>query len=229
MKKAFIILLILVAATILLSGCSSQKHNPARWEPEIKPLRADFFAIPDSGSAPLPVQFMATVRDGFPPYQFIWRFGDGDSSILQNPKHTFVQPGSYTVFCQASDDSGSISTFLKIIVTEPQVEPPDTTWHFYECYTINSSQKEVNEVLDNPQGKYKMNITVTAEKIKPEQTVSVQIGDKVYTVKLENLVTTLSDTIELTERVVVIIFTTPPHAYGHDIVICITITRLDST
>lgn len=43
-----------------------------------------------------------------------WSFGDGDSSTLQNPSHTFSE-GSYTVTLTATDDGGATSDASKSI------------------------------------------------------------------------------------------------------------------
>ena len=40
-----------------------------------------------------------------------WDFGDGATSVAQNPSHTYPGPGSYTVTLMASDDDGASDTF----------------------------------------------------------------------------------------------------------------------
>lgn len=56
---------------------------------------ANFSALPEYGDAPLTVQFSDI--SSTPPTSWHWDFGDGDSSTLQNPVHTYTTPGSYTV------------------------------------------------------------------------------------------------------------------------------------
>ena len=60
------------------------------------------------------VQFNATVAGGSAPFRFIWSFGDGYFSTLQNPKHTFV-PGSYTVELIVLDSTDASVTVRKPI------------------------------------------------------------------------------------------------------------------
>ncbi len=45
-----------------------------------------------------------------------WNFGDGASSNLPGPIHTFVLPGSYTVSFTANTSSGPVSSQLTITV-----------------------------------------------------------------------------------------------------------------
>ncbi len=39
--------------------------------------------------------------------EWVWDFGDGTSSMLQNPQHTYAQPGTYQVCLIASNNCGS--------------------------------------------------------------------------------------------------------------------------
>ena len=44
-------------------------------------------------------------------YTFNWAFGDGNFSSLQNPSHTYVTPGSYTVTLEATDALGCVAAY----------------------------------------------------------------------------------------------------------------------
>lgn len=80
---------------------------------------AAFAAYPQSGRAPLAVQFIdystgAALRS--------WDFGDGATSTQQNPTHTYNRPGSYTVSLTVTDDAGHTDTATKwnyILTTAP--------------------------------------------------------------------------------------------------------------
>jgi len=61
---------------------------------------------PSSGAAPLTVQFSASCSGGAEPYSYSWVFGDGDTSILQNPSHTYSNAGTYS-WSLTVIDSGS--------------------------------------------------------------------------------------------------------------------------
>jgi|GEM_PF-5155721 len=66
-----------------------------------------FTASPTSGTAPLTVQFNDT-SSGFLT-SWSWSFGDGDStnSTLQNPVHTYISAGTYTVSLTTANAGGS--------------------------------------------------------------------------------------------------------------------------
>ncbi len=58
------------------------------------PPTADFTGTPVSGDANLSVQFTDTSVGAI---NWLWDFGDGGTSTLQNPLHTYTVAGSYTV------------------------------------------------------------------------------------------------------------------------------------
>jgi PGF-pre-PGF domain-containing protein len=62
---------------------------------------AGFTASPVEGSAPLIVQF--TDNSTGAPTAWLWDFGDGNTSIEQNPIHTYSGAGSYSVTLNASN------------------------------------------------------------------------------------------------------------------------------
>lgn len=81
-------------------------------------LAADFTATPDSGDLPLVVAF--TDESTGTPIVWLWNFGDGSSfSGEQNPSHTYVAAGVYTVTLKIHDTNGATSTKVGTIeVTE---------------------------------------------------------------------------------------------------------------
>jgi hypothetical protein len=64
-------------------------------------LRGDFGS---SSSNILTVTFGAAVSGGTLPYKFFWTFGDGTSSTLAAPSHTY-QPGFYSATLTVTDSS----------------------------------------------------------------------------------------------------------------------------
>ncbi|NVN89848.1 MAG: PKD domain-containing protein [Desulfuromonadales bacterium] len=78
-------------------------------------LKTDFSATPRSGSLPLQVTFSNASLPG--PMQWLWDFGDGSASTLQNPTHVYTMPGSYSVSLTASGAAGTeLSTKSNYIV-----------------------------------------------------------------------------------------------------------------
>lgn len=48
-----------------------------------------------------------------------WNFGDGNTSTLQNPSHSFTAPGNYNVQLIASNAGGCVDTVVKAITIKP--------------------------------------------------------------------------------------------------------------
>jgi len=66
---------------------------------------ANFTATPTYGKAPLTVTFTDTSDAS--PTKWNWDFGDGTTSTVQNPQHTYTTAGSYNVSLRAWNDLGS--------------------------------------------------------------------------------------------------------------------------
>jgi PKD repeat protein len=62
-----------------------------------------------AGPVPLTVKF--TDRSLFNPTNYLWRFGDGSTSTLKDPVHTYTRPGIYYVEHQVSNEAGSSRTW----------------------------------------------------------------------------------------------------------------------
>ena len=73
-------------------------------------LQATAAASMATGLAPLDVSFSVTPGGGRAPYSYTWSFGDGATSNLQNPGHTYAGPGLYAASVTVSDASGSTLT-----------------------------------------------------------------------------------------------------------------------
>ncbi|MDI6794288.1 MAG: PKD domain-containing protein, partial [bacterium] len=70
-------------------------------------VAADFTAEPVSGCMPLLVDFSDSSTGNV--LSWLWEFGDGDTSPLQNPQHLYMGPGDYTVTLVVGGDCGSDS------------------------------------------------------------------------------------------------------------------------
>ena len=75
---------------------------------------ANFSASPISGNEPLTVAFtdLSTSYDGITSWS--WNFGDGNTSIEQNPSHQYSQEGDYTVSLAVSEADSDTDTEIKV-------------------------------------------------------------------------------------------------------------------
>jgi len=79
---------------------------------------AAFNVTPTEGNAPLEVQCTDTSIGDVTAW--LWDFGDGNTSIEQNPAHTYAAAGNYSVTLNASNTYGySISALVTITVLMP--------------------------------------------------------------------------------------------------------------
>ena len=85
---------------------------------------ANFTASATSGVAPLNVQFTDTSTGS--PTSWSWNFGDGTSSTVKNPLHSFADAGTYTVSLTVTNSKGSdVETKTNLITV---TAPPDTQY-----------------------------------------------------------------------------------------------------
>jgi len=79
---------------------------------------------PDGGTAPLNVSFQRSCIEN--ETGVLWSFGDGNTSIEDNPNHTYAEPGVYTVRLTIQDNAGHVRTVTKnafVNVTKPVPAP----------------------------------------------------------------------------------------------------------
>jgi PKD repeat protein len=102
---------------------------------------ADFECNPVLGPSPLTVQF--TDESEFLPYLWFWDFGDGTTSTVQHPTHTYTVPGTYTVVLRSSNAVGSDTITRPEIIT---VQLPDV--NFTASPTLGGSPLTVKFTTD---------------------------------------------------------------------------------
>ena len=81
-------------ATNARGSDTETKVNYITVTPPAVPI-AEFAGSPTSGTVPLTVSF--TDLSSNSPTAWTWSFGDGDSSSVRNPDHTYHAAGTYTV------------------------------------------------------------------------------------------------------------------------------------
>jgi PKD repeat protein len=129
----FVLILILAALTVSVAAAAT-------------PV-ASFTASERTGLAPFKVQFTDTSTNA--PTAWLWDFGDGSSSTLKNPSHTYSLVGTYTVNLTATnaDGSNTVSKSSHIAVVTKQ---PLSNFHFINIYMGNDEGVK----YDVPDGVY---------------------------------------------------------------------------
>jgi PKD repeat protein len=112
--------------------------------PAGKPPVPDFVASPLSGKVPLSVYFTdLSLND---PTAWRWDFGDGESSVEQNPTHIYSTPGTYSVCLEASNSFGSARACKDKLITVNEV--PKEPAQFYGHVTVNGEQAPCDTVVE---------------------------------------------------------------------------------
>ncbi len=96
------------------------------------PPIASFTANQTVGTAPLTVKFTDTSTNS--PTSWKWSFGDGQTSTVQNPEHTFSGEGTYRVTLIATNSDGSSAKKSMDIKVNRAPTPPDAN------FTVNQTE-----------------------------------------------------------------------------------------
>jgi PGF-pre-PGF domain-containing protein len=91
------------------------------------PVVGDFTATPTTGTVPLTVPFTDTSTGNPAPISWIWDFGDGTTSSLQNPSHVFNSVGTFDVSLTVSGIYGSNTKTLTNFITANSAPTPTPT------------------------------------------------------------------------------------------------------
>lgn len=110
-----------------------------------QPPTARFQASPTQGIGFLKVACKDKSLSGSAPIvSWHWNFGDGSNSELQNPEHSYAQPGVYslslTVTTSAGQDTALIQDYILVEDVFGEVEPVQTTPKLAEDLTLNDGK-----------------------------------------------------------------------------------------
>jgi PKD repeat protein len=101
-----------------------------------------FSGTPASGLASLPVSFADTsLALPYPVTSWLWNFGDGGTSTLQNPSYTYINPGTYSVSLTTSNANVTNSTTYSNYIT---VTAPIPSTAFIKSFTSNATYTGIN-------------------------------------------------------------------------------------
>ena len=106
---------------VTLTGISIFNQCPATYTSEITVLdlpTSDFEPSTTFGCAPLEVSFSNNSNNAL---FYEWDFGDGNTTIDDNPTHTFLEAGTYEVTLRATDINGCFDDYtIYNVIVQPQ-------------------------------------------------------------------------------------------------------------
>jgi len=97
-----------------------------------------------TGCVPLTVQFDGTVTNAV---SYIWNFGDGNTSLQQNPLHTYTDTGTYTVMLVGIDPNScnvSDTAYLQVVVRDDSLSA-----NFLPDLVVDCDSNKVELSADN--------------------------------------------------------------------------------
>lgn len=114
---------IIIISLFILQACGGSSDNPPADQDPV----ASFTAIPFAGNTPLEVIFDASASsdsDGNI-VTYFWDFGDGETSAIMNPTHTYNAEGIFVAILTVTDDDGDTDTAFQTIsvVTGANIAP----------------------------------------------------------------------------------------------------------
>ncbi len=113
-----------------ICGCIEEKNIP----PEIS-----INAQPLEGEIPLKVNFKAEANDADGEViSYYWNFGDGNTSTLQNPSHTYQKYGTMNVICEVIDNKGDLNSDEIIIKINEPYNQDDELYNWLDLFLSNT-------------------------------------------------------------------------------------------
>ena len=119
---------------------------------QTKEIETSFLALPTMGIAPLKVRFADESAGEID--SWLWDFGDGKTSSEQNPSHTYMHAGRYTVSLTGSNPDGEHTEEKANYITVLPMEVPPEPASFSASYLYISPP----QVLPNQQVEVSINI-----------------------------------------------------------------------
>jgi|GEM_PF-771646 len=96
---------------------------------------------PYSGYAHASIQFGGTIYGGVLPYNYLWEFGDGNTSTDETPKHAYDHRGNYTVTFTVTDAEGNSSSDTALVVVDYALPTVIITRPTNALYIFNMKMK----------------------------------------------------------------------------------------
>lgn len=131
----------------------------------IPAAKADFFADITSGNAPLTVYFTDLSENAT---SWEWDFGDGNSSNVQNPVHTYTSGGVFTVSLTASNEGSSDKLTVENLITVNTIIGIDEFEKDAPLFYPNPSKGLINVEFKNISNEKILVFESTGKQIEPQ-------------------------------------------------------------
>jgi gliding motility-associated-like protein len=145
-----------ILLTVSAGNCTDTASQQVIINP---PLPTASFIGSGEGCAPLTIQFTNT---SLLAQSYQWQFGDGATSIAENPAHAYFTPGTYTVTLTAFGLNGGVNTMVKVdsVIVHPTaiayctVQPSQVVAPSQPLFTYNLSTNATSYVWDFGDGTF---------------------------------------------------------------------------
>ncbi|NQZ78796.1 MAG: PKD domain-containing protein, partial [Ekhidna sp.] len=121
-----LLLFTLIGGVAILSSCNDDES----------PTTASFTSDPVEGQPGA----IAFTNNSVNATEFVWEFGDGNTSTDRNPTHTYAANDTYSVKLTSSGSGGSDEFTADVTVTDIPADAPVASFTF----TINDETDEVS-------------------------------------------------------------------------------------
>lgn len=126
-------------SVVVLSPCNLQAYFSYQFDP-LNPNKVYFVNHSSSATAISNTQ---------------WNFGDGTTSVLNNPDHTYAHSGIYNVCVHVSSSTSCTKEYCKTVeIKEPEVNCADASKFTFTRSTVNCLEFKFVPVNQNPNWKY---------------------------------------------------------------------------
>lgn len=145
---------------------------------------------------PFPINFTNN-STGPGTLSYLWTFGDGGTSTVQNPLHTYSAPGAYSVALAVTSSNGCTDTLHKASFIN--IQNINTSFTAIDSVCVKSPVNFSNSSTPSPQGSaWDFGDGTTSATLSPVKTFTA-LGT--YTVRLVNTYTYCSDSASKTIKV----------------------------